>query len=93
MKRITSTILIFTVILINICLPIKATSATSERDYKLEFDSIVEYFDSRIESTIEIGEVPGAALAIVKDGKIFTKGYGYSDLEKKSEQMKIQVSK
>lgn len=44
-----------------------------------------KYVDEKIEKNMKKYPVPGVAISVVKDGKIlFTKGYGYSDVEKKT---------
>src|SRR5687767_12361397 len=47
--------------------------------------ALEKLFDPIFAERMEKLRIPGAVIAVVKDGKIvFTKGYGFADLEKKS---------
>ena len=49
-----------------------------------EYQEISEFSDGFFSQKLSEYHVPGAAIVIVKDGKIvFSKGYGYADIEKK----------
>src|SRR3989442_12252020 len=52
--------------------------STSRNELESLFDPVVAEQMTKL-------HIPGAAIAVVKDGKIlFTKGYGYADIEKKT---------
>lgn len=47
-------------------------------------DDMKVFMDNTFQKKMKEEHIPGAAITIVKDGKIvFSKGYGYSDLENK----------
>jgi len=58
-----------------------AYSAANQNESELKFDSIVDYFDKKIDEAINDGTVPGVSLAIVKGNDIYTNGYGYADIK------------
>ncbi|MDQ0230326.1 CubicO group peptidase (beta-lactamase class C family) [Metabacillus malikii] len=75
-KKLICLLLIFTFIL-----PINLALATEMND-KEKFE---QKFDEFMKEAMEEHHVPGVTLSVVKDGKLFyKKGYGYSDLEKKT---------
>lgn len=60
--------------------PASASSAAHE----LTSTDLEAFFDGFLPEQIEKGDIAGAVIAVVKDGKpIFEKGYGYSDVETK----------
>ncbi len=53
-------------------------------DKAIETGTLETFVSSQLEEQMKTYQVPGAVVVIVKDGKIvFSKGYGYSNLEKK----------
>lgn len=48
-------------------------------------DELAAFFDSYLAEQMQAYHIPGAVVSVVKDGKVvFTKGYGYADLEKQT---------
>src|SRR5687767_9985280 len=74
-----TSILCWTVLLMASGIP-HAVAQTSSSALALE-----KLFDPIFAERMEKLRIPGAVIAVVMDGKIvFTKGYGFADLEKKS---------
>jgi len=70
-------------ILAVVCASLAGTETNSARGFRgpAEMESFV---DGVIAAQLESLHIPGAAVAVVADGKVyFAKGYGYADLEKK----------
>jgi CubicO group peptidase (beta-lactamase class C family) len=62
------------------CLLLSATCLQGRADEPEGFNG----FDAFIEAQLDLWKVPGAAVAVVRDGEIlFVKGYGFRDLEKR----------
>lgn len=62
------------------CLNAKANSNSTA----IDLEELGEFTDAFFSKNIDKYHIPGAAIAIVKDGEIcFMKGYGYSDVENK----------
>ncbi|HKW31887.1 MAG TPA: serine hydrolase domain-containing protein, partial [Candidatus Acidoferrum sp.] len=60
-------------------------AAASVRGQELTAADLSAFLDGLIPQQIEKGDIAGAVIAVVKDGKVlFEKGYGYSDVEKKT---------
>jgi CubicO group peptidase (beta-lactamase class C family) len=64
-------------------------AATSEeatgKSHELTADDLGAFLDGFMPQQIEHADIAGAVVAVVKDGKLlFAKGYGYSDVEKKT---------
>lgn len=65
---------------------VQAIHAQSRREgIWQDVPGLERYLDSVFTKEMERSKIPGAVISIVKDGKIlFTKGYGYSNLENKT---------
>ncbi len=74
--------------LIFLCfLPLNCSSLHPDRPVfkKVDFQDAVTAFDSIIRSSLERQKIPGAAVALVHDGRvIFSRCYGYADTEQKA---------
>ncbi len=58
---------------------------TAQKPHELTADDLGAFFDGFVPQQIEHADIAGAVIAVVKDGKLlFAKGYGYSDVEKKT---------
>ena len=61
------------------------TSPTMMHGQELTAADVSAFFDGLVPEQIEKADIAGAVVAVVKDGKVlFEKGYGYSDVEKKT---------
>ena len=59
-------------------------SATSDRPHELTATDVEAFLDGLVPLQLKNGDIAGATISIVKDGKLlFAKGYGYADVEKK----------
>jgi CubicO group peptidase (beta-lactamase class C family) len=75
-KRLIKLIFCVFILMIFLCLPLSAQKETAEKG--------LEGFKDFIKQEMEKWEVPGCAIAIVKDGKvIFAEGFGYRDVKNK----------
>jgi len=62
-----------------------APAAAAVHGQELSAADISAFFDGLLPQQIEKADVAGAVVTVVKDGKVlFEKGYGYSDVEKKT---------
>jgi len=62
-----------------------APAAAVVHGQELTAADISAFFDGLLPEQIEKADIAGAVVAVVKDGKVlFEKGYGYSDVEKKT---------
>ena len=60
-------------------------AAASVRGQEMTEADLSAFLDGLIPQQIEKGDIAGAVVAVVKDGKVlFEKGYGYADAEKKT---------
>ncbi len=67
------------------CLPPPTPAQAASTDSSINTKELETLFDPIFAGQMEKLHIPGAVVAVVKDGKIlFTKGYGYADLEKKT---------
>jgi CubicO group peptidase (beta-lactamase class C family) len=65
--------------------PAASSSAAEKRGVELTAADLDSFLDGFMPQQIEKADIAGAVIAVVKDGKvIFEKGYGYSDVEKKT---------
>jgi CubicO group peptidase (beta-lactamase class C family) len=65
--------------------PAASSSAGEKRGVELTAADLDSFLDGFMPQQIEKADIAGAVIAVVKDGKvIFEKGYGYSDVEKKT---------
>lgn len=68
--------------------PAKATNvptAAATHGQELTAADLAAFLDGLVPQQIEKGDIAGAVIVVVKDGKVlFEKGYGYSDVEKKT---------
>jgi CubicO group peptidase (beta-lactamase class C family) len=80
-------LLLIVLLLIFLCLPsLNCSSLHPDRPAfnKGDFPGAVGFLDSIIRSNLEKQRIPGAAVALVQDGKvIFSRCYGYADTQKK----------
>jgi len=61
-----------------------APSGAANAGHQLSPDDVSAFLDGLMPLEIERGDIAGAVVTIVKDGKVFfARGYGYSDYEKK----------
>ncbi|BAZ45447.1 beta-lactamase [Chondrocystis sp. NIES-4102] len=61
-----------------------ALAQSNPDQISIEAKELENFLDQYFQEEMEQMHIPGAAIAIVKDGKtLLTKGYGYADLEKK----------
>src|SRR5687768_8544257 len=59
--------------------------AQTQTNISITQSDLAVLFDPIVADQMAKSKIPGAAIAIVKDGKVlFTKGYGYADIEKKT---------
>lgn len=66
------------------CLQFFPLKAEGANHVKIEKEHLETFFDDFFKEKMEEYHIPGAALTFVKDGEIiFSKGYGYSKIEKK----------
>ncbi len=57
----------------------KASTATSQAQDPTEPAELEAFLDELMAKDMEVNHVPGAAVSVVKDGKLFfAKGYGYA---------------
>lgn len=62
-----------------------AAGAAAAHGQELTATDLSAFLDGLIPQQIEKGDIAGAVVAVVKDGKVlFEKGYGYADVEKKT---------
>lgn len=62
-----------------------APAAAALHGQELTATDLSAFLDGLVPQQIEKGDIAGAVVAVVKDGKVlFEKGYGYSDVEKKT---------
>ena len=62
-----------------------APTAAATHGQELTAADLAAFLDGLVPQQIEKGDIAGAVIAVVKDGKVlFEKGYGYSDVEKKT---------
>ncbi|HKW64763.1 MAG TPA: serine hydrolase domain-containing protein [Candidatus Acidoferrum sp.] len=65
--------------------PTNAPAAAAVHGQELTAADLSAFLDGLVPQQIEKGDIAGAVVAIVKDGKVlFEKGYGYADAEKKT---------
>jgi len=84
MNRIYSLLLIITVPLLTVS-PYRAQTQKAKTISLTDPKELEAFLDPIFVEQMEKLHVPGAAIAVVKDGKIFfSKGYGYANLEKKT---------
>lgn len=68
-----------------ICVPLPAQAQTSSTRSIIAPQDLEALFDPIFAEQMTKLHIPGAVVTVVKDGKIlFTKGYGYADIEKKT---------
>lgn len=66
-------------------LAIPVSAATAPSPPALSTQDLTPFFDGMVPYAIQRAGIAGAVVTVVKDGKIiFAKGYGYSDLEKRT---------
>jgi len=62
-----------------------ASPNSATEAHQITYDDVSAFLDGAMPLEIQRGDVAGAVVTIVKDGKIlFARGYGYSDAEKKT---------
>jgi CubicO group peptidase (beta-lactamase class C family) len=62
-----------------------APAAMAAHGQELTATDLSAFLDGLIPQQLEKGDIAGAVIAVVKDGKVFfEKGYGYADVEKKT---------
>jgi CubicO group peptidase (beta-lactamase class C family) len=62
-----------------------APSAQTQTNISINQNDLAVLLDPIFAEQMAKSKIPGAAISIVKDGKVlFTKGYGYADVEKKT---------
>src|SRR5215470_5667663 len=62
-----------------------APAAAAAHGQELTAADLSAFLDGLVPQQVEKGDIAGAVVAVVKDGKVlFEKGYGYSDVEKKT---------
>jgi CubicO group peptidase (beta-lactamase class C family) len=62
-----------------------APAAAAAHGQELTATDLSAFLDGVIPQQLEKGDIAGAVIAVVKDGKVFfEKGYGYADVEKKT---------
>jgi CubicO group peptidase (beta-lactamase class C family) len=84
MNRILSLLLVV-MVSASAVLPLRARTQEAKTASLTDAKELEAFFDPIFAEQMEKLHIPGAAITVVKDGKIFfTKGYGYADLEKKT---------
>lgn len=64
--------------------PNPAISARPQTQVPFTREDVEAFFDRIVTAQLDKDNIPGAAIAMVKDGELlFTKGYGYANLERK----------
>jgi CubicO group peptidase (beta-lactamase class C family) len=48
-----------------------------------EFEKELKQFDAFVERQMKFDKTPGLTIGFIKDGFVWTKGYGFADLENK----------
>lgn len=82
LRNLASVVLPAILFLNSAVVPMTVQPRNAISSYRNELDSLL---DPIFEQQMAKLHIPGAVIAIVKDGKIlFTKGYGYADIEKKT---------
>lgn len=82
-KLIRITLLSTLVIAAHLAAGIQMSRAAEPRAVPMTADDLASFFDARVPAELERGQVAGAALAVVRDGKIlFVRGYGMADVAK-----------
>lgn len=78
-------LVLITVVILCFSSNIKVFAETNLQDNLFENkENLTEFIDSTVQKKMQKQHVPGTVVTIVKDGQtIFSKGYGYSDLESK----------
>lgn len=65
--------------------PVSPTHAQNAPSLTIDSTELEKFFDPIFAEQMQKSQIPGAVVVVVKDGKIlFTKGYGYANLEKKT---------
>src|SRR5688572_10271886 len=83
MGRNISSALMLTILLLNWAVSSPAVQIPNR--VSIKSNELESLFDPIFAAHMAKSHIPGAVVAVVRDGKVlFTKGYGYSDIEKKT---------
>jgi CubicO group peptidase (beta-lactamase class C family) len=81
LRQLRITLLAALVIVFPLAAGLRSAHAEEPPNVRMTADDLESFFDARVPDELKRGEVAGAAVAVVRDGKIlFVRGYGLADV-------------